>query len=100
MSKHEKEEKIVQRLERENRELKNTVRSMQRKLKQLNKGYYKFLIEEQLTQEEAVVEAKKIAKKICYQCHVGEMVKVTVGNRYWRQCTECDNRTKSKTEEK
>lgn len=98
MKKYEREDKIIDRLERENRELKNHIRGLTASIRKLNKGYNKFLFEDK--EKEAVVSAKKIAKKICYVCHVGSMEKVSLGNRYFRKCTNegCENRTKTKEE--
>lgn len=81
----------VERLEKQIRELKATNRSLERRLKKLNKGYYKI-------RDEGKIEEKDIPKevKICYSCRVGHLQLIDLGSRYYRQCNECKYHTKSK----
>lgn len=90
--KFERDEKIIDRLELENRNLKSENRLLRKRLKSLSKGYHKFLLED--GQNEAVEEAQEIAKKICFQCGIGEYKEIIVVNRRWRQCQECGKKGK------
>lgn len=94
--KFDKEGKILDKLQQENKELKQTNRRLQKQVKELSRGYYKFLYTE--TEEEtqkAVNQAKNVAKKICFDCNVGELQLTIIGSRYWRYCNNCSKRTKS-----
>lgn len=92
--KADREDRMLERLQLENRELKQTVRSLQKKLKQLSKGYYKFMVAQDEEQEkEAVQEAKETAKKLCYDCS-GEYKEIIIINRRFRQCQDCGKRGK------
>lgn len=93
MTKYDREEKALERLERENRELKNKIRSLTNSIRRLSKGYHKFLIEDK--EDEAVKSAKKIAAKICWDCH-GELKRLDIGTRYFYQCEGCLKTTPSK----
>lgn len=95
---HNREERINERLQEENRKLKAENRHLLKKLKQLSRGYYKFLYSDTHEEEqEAVKEAKAVAKKICFDCRVGELQLSIIGSRYWRYCNNCDKRTKTQS---
>jgi hypothetical protein len=86
----DREDRILERYQLENRELKQTVRSLQKKLKALNKGYYKFMVAQDEEQEkEAIEAAKETAKKICWACGTGEYKEIIVMNRRFRRCQDC-----------
>lgn len=91
MSKHKRTEDTVDRLEREVRSLKSTNRSLLRQLKKLSRGYKKFMVEDDHKEAHKMVEA--VARKICFECSVGEMKEIVVCNRRWRACTHCAHRT-------
>jgi hypothetical protein len=93
MSRYQREEKELERLERHVRELKKENKSLHKRLKQLSRGYYKFLSKD--TEEEAIEEAKQEAKKICWQCSVGEYKLIFIGNRRFRMCQHCGKRGKT-----
>lgn len=95
--KSDREDRILERLQEENRTLKQVNRSLQKKLKTLTKGYYKFLnSDSQEEEQEAVFEAKQVAGKICWDCKVGTLQLIDLVSRYYRQCDNCSKRTKSK----
>ena len=85
----------IERLERQVRELKSINKTLLRRVKNLNKGYYKFLDEEEKAQEEALEEVpvnKKDADKDCWDCG-GVFKVVLVHNRRFRLCQGCGKRT-------
>jgi hypothetical protein len=88
-----REEKIVERLERDNRELKATVRTLQKRLKKYSKG---FPVEEY---EEEVFHKELPKEKICYSCRIGKLMYVDLGNRYLRACSNCEYKTRSKSKD-
>lgn len=95
--KYSRDENSLERLEKENRELKSQVRSLSSRLKKLTRGYYKFLDEENQDEKEVIIEkAFKEAEKVCWACRIGKLHKVDLGFRYFRQCNNCEYRTKSK----
>lgn len=95
--KYEREERIIERLQQENKILKSENRHLRKKLKELSKGYYKFMIaEDEFKQDEAIQSAKKVAEKICYDCSVGNYKEIIIHNRRWRQCDNCGKRGKVK----
>lgn len=90
--KYEREQRIMERLTRENRELKQEVKSLRNSIRKLNRGVNK-LVDDEVIKEKDLPEA---AKKICFECCVGEMVKINLLGRSWRQCDSCTRRTKTK----
>lgn len=91
--KADREDKEIDRLEKDNRELKALVRQLNKRIKRLSRGYKKYLDEEPLKPE---VEEVQEEVKVCWNCARGVLEKIVVLNRYWRQCTVCDKRTKTK----
>lgn len=89
--KHDREQRVLQRLQSENRSLKQEVKSLRNSIRKLNRGYHKLEEEEKIEEKDIPIPAK-----ICYDCNVGEMVKTTILNRSWRQCSNCTRRTKVK----
>lgn len=96
MSKRQdREDRLIDRLQEENRTLKQINRSLQKQVKKLSRGYRKFLAVQGAEEEkEAVQEAKEVAKKICWQCNTGEYREVIIANRRFRQCQDCGKRGK------
>lgn len=90
--KYEREENLIEQLEKQIRELKSINRQLLKKLKVLNRGYHKFLIED--GENEAVEEAQEIAKKICWDCNIGNYELVIIANRRFRKCSECGKKGK------
>ncbi len=85
--KYNREERLTERLQEENRKLKSENKTLRRKLRETTKGYYKFMIAEDEEEEKKAIETvKTIAKKICYTCQIGELILVDLGVRYYRQC--------------
>lgn len=90
----EREERIIDRLNIENKKLKSENKTLRRKLRELSKGYYRFMVAEDEAQEkEAAEQAKEVAQKLCYECH-GEYKEIIVVNRRFRQCQDCGKRGK------
>jgi hypothetical protein len=102
-----KEEDLLQRLKRENDRLKKSISSLRKQLSRVDLDRYenlKDLLYKQANSDlnERIIEEKKKLKKKweCFVCRIGFMKIHTVsrrdGLRYYRKCTECDNRTKMK----
>lgn len=94
--KYDREQDGLERLEKENRELKSLNRSLVKRITKLSRGYYKYLDREEDAKEEALEQVTKEVKKVCFSCGIGELKKVDLGNRYYRQCTNCPKKTRSK----
>jgi predicted nuclease with TOPRIM domain len=93
--KYEREQSQLEHLEKEIKRYKEENRSLLKKLKVLNKGYYKYLYSETEAEEkEALANVKAIAVKICWNCNVGNYKEIIVINRRWRQCDNCGKRGK------
>lgn len=93
--KYEREERLIERLQTEAKKLKSENKTLRRKLHELSKGYYKFMVAQDDEQEqEAVYEAKEVAKKICYDCRIGDYKEIIILNRRWRQCQNCGKKGK------
>lgn len=90
----DREQNEIDRLNKENRELKSLNRQLHKKLKQLNKGYYKYLLNEDDDREKAIEEVKTVAEKICFDCSIGEYKLMTIANRRWRLCSYCGKKGK------
>lgn len=88
-----KKDSELERLEKQNRELKQEVRSLQKQLKKLNKGYRSYLTKEEKIETDAP-EPPKIER--CAECGKGEVTTRTVINRTWKECNVCDWKTKTK----
>lgn len=91
--KADREVRVMQRLQQENRSLKQEVKSLRNSIRKLNRGYDKLVEEEKIEEKDIPIPAK-----ICYDCNVGTLEKVSVFGRYWRQCNNCPKRTKTKME--
>jgi len=93
----DREDRLLERLQEENRTLKQMNRSLQKQVKKLNRGYRKFLaVQGEEEEREAVEEAKEVAKKICWDCNEGEFKKIEIAGRYFRLCNVCGKRGKTK----
>lgn len=94
VSKKRKDRDEVEELQKKIRELKSLNRSLHRQLKKINKGYRRIRDDEDSDEPEIIVVKPEI--KVCYECERGVMEKITIMNRYFRKCTNCNNRTKVK----
>jgi hypothetical protein len=90
----DREDRILENLRSELRIVKSENRQLRKRLKKLSRGYNKFLDESEEVQEAAVEEAKEIAKKICWDCNIGNYELIIIGNRRFRKCSECGKRGK------
>lgn len=93
----DREQRVIDRLEQENRELKKQVRSLQKHLKKLSRGYMNYLDQEDTNKEEALKEVKKSAEeaaKVCWTCGQKTYNIVHVANRRFRRCKECGKQGK------
>jgi predicted nuclease with TOPRIM domain len=88
---YDREDAALERLEKENRELKQAVRSLLKQLKKLNKGYNK-LHEEEKIQEKDI---PKPSEKICYDCG-GNYIKHELLGKTYRRCDNCGKRGRAK----
>ncbi|NJO65345.1 MAG: hypothetical protein HC836_46815 [Richelia sp. RM2_1_2] len=92
--KFEREQKIVDRLERENRELKQKLRQLTNSIRRLSKGHKK--LQEIEEPEELKREVRKVAEKICFECNLGTLQLQTILDKYYRSCNNCNYRTRAK----
>lgn len=88
----DREDRYIQRLEEEIRELKKTKKSLEKRIKKLSRGYRAYLDKD--FEEES--DPKQEEKKICWECGVGEYKLYVILNRRWRACSECGKRGKVK----
>ena len=88
MSKRKDDE--VDRLEQKIRELKSENRSLQKRLKKLNKGYYKLRDQDKIEEDDIPIEVKR-----CWDCNgEGEYRLIEIHRRRWRQCQNCGKKGK------
>jgi hypothetical protein len=97
VGRYDREDRIIDRLQRENKELKKENRSLQQRLKRVSRGYKAYLDKDPLEepsrhQENAKLEGRD-ADKVCWECN-GSLKVIIVGNRRFRKCDQCDKRTK------
>lgn len=93
--KHNREERINERLQEEVKKLKQENRQLRQRLKNVSKGYYKYLLETEDIVEENIIETNKNeVKKICWDCGIGEYKEIIVMKRRWRQCQSCGKKGK------
>lgn len=88
--KWEREDKIIDRLQLENKALKKQVKNLQKSIRRLNKGFHRL-------EEKEVIETKDIpseAKK-CWDCS-GNYEICVIMNRRFRKCSDCGKRGKVK----
>jgi hypothetical protein len=84
----------VQRLEQTVRDQKAIIRSLQKRLKKLNRGYKRERDTDKKPKEKE--EPELPAKKLCPDCGKGEEIERIVLNKRWLECSICDRRTKTK----
>lgn len=84
----DREEDLIQRLEKENRELKKTNRVLNRRIKRLSRGYKKAFDKD----DDPPAKPKE---NICTHCNKGKIERKTILNRTWNECSVCDYRTKT-----
>jgi hypothetical protein len=89
------DEETIERLENEIRELKSLNRSLLRRLKKVDKGYYKNRDEDDEESVEAPKEYFKEQKKSCTNCAKGELIEVSVAGRKFIRCELCGFRSKA-----
>ena len=103
----DKELDDLQKLKYENKRLKKQVSSLRKQLQRIDIDRYqnlKDLVRKQSVEdyEENIKQQKKQLKKKweCHSCRVGFMKIHTISRRdglkYYRKCTNCDNRTQVK----
>lgn len=88
--KHDRDEEIVDRLERENRELKALNRSLMRRLKKVDKAYRakQELVEAEeekvSRREDERAEEKKIGN--CPKCRENDLKEINLGRKVYMTC--------------
>lgn len=94
--KFKREEDLVERLEKENRELKASVRHLEKKLKKVDKNYRAELEEvkkEKAQEEDSGTYSVKVP---CLECGKGEILEVDLMKRIFLKCTVCDFKARKK----
>ena len=93
---YKREENQLDRLEKENRQLKALNKSLLKRLRKVSKGYNRFLMEEaEEEKQEALDEVGKEVDKTCWDCG-GDYKIIKILDRRWRQCQGCQKRGKVK----
>ena len=93
--KADREDRVIDRLERENRELKSTVRSLQKRLARVTKGYRG---DSDIPQEKP--KKKEPPKEtLCHECRQGNLTEVELIGRIIESCDFCEYR-KTRTKRK
>lgn len=92
--KYEREEKALVRLEQENRVLKATIRSLNKRIRNVVKGYNKELDNEYITSSKSFQEEP--IKSLCDQCNQGILSTIEVAGRTIKICDVCSYRSKAK----
>lgn len=88
--KNDREDDIVERLEKEIRELKSINRSLLKRLKKVDKEYHKSLDAAEETKEEDLQEiAKPIKLKNCNDCGKGTIKEINLMGRIFLECSGC-----------
>lgn len=91
--KHKREEDIVGRLEKENRELKALVRSLQRRLKKVDKEY-KTELEESNKERYLKEDAPELPDNKCTHCERGNIIETVISKWRFLRCNTCDFKEK------
>ena len=91
--KYDREDRIIDRLEQENKKLKQEVRTLQKRVKRLNFGYRKYLDTDPVEKEDK--KSVEIQQKKCYDCG-GSYNLIIIHNRRFRMCDNCGKRGKTK----
>ncbi len=81
----DKEESIVERLEKENRDLKSQIRSLSRQIKKLSKNQR---VEELFNEVETNITDREDHNR-CKECGKGYIVTIDLGPRKQKGCNTC-----------
>jgi hypothetical protein len=93
---NDREDRELDRLRKEVRDLKSTNKSLLRQVKKLSRGYNRYLAEEDDKKEEALEELiETTVEKTCWDCG-GNYKKVEICGRSFRTCDGCGKRGKVK----
>lgn len=84
--KFDRQETELERLQKENRELKSINRGLLKQVKKLSKGYYRYLADEENAKEEVEEFVEETVNKVCWDCGIGDYKEIVIINRRWRQC--------------
>lgn len=84
----EREEKIIDRLQIENKALKRRIKHLEKSIRKLNKGYDKLRVEDKVEEKDLPSEAKK-----CWECN-SEYREIIIANRRFRKCQGCGKQGK------
>jgi hypothetical protein len=89
--------KYLEMLKEENKRLKNDLKAVRRMLQQYNEAQEKGLYKDNeiVQSKKRIKEQELIEKWRCFDCKVGILELIIIGNRYIRKCNNCDRRTKS-----
>lgn len=96
--KQQREVDLVDRLEKENRELKSTVRTLQKRLKKIDKDYRVEL--EEASKERQLEDDQKVRKAPapkCLHCGKGNLFEVDLLGRVFVNCDSCTNKYRKPT---
>lgn len=91
---NKKEQDQVERLEKENRELKALNRSLLKQIKKLSKGIYKQEFEEAMdkkVEEHGQKEEPRPRERKCPNCaRTGGLISTEIAGRRFERCDHCD----------
>lgn len=80
----------LEQLKSENKELRSTVKSLERQLKKLNKEFKAEYNQDELIEED--IKDKTPKKQKCHKCARGNIQIVELGPKRLENCTVCDYR--------
>ena len=93
--KHQREEDVQARLEKELREAKELIRSLERRLKKIDKDY-KAEMEELSKEYQNKEKVQKTIKQKCEQCGKGNLFEVDILGRIFINCDSCNYKARKR----
>lgn len=94
MSKSDEDE--FEQIRKENRELKQTIRTLQKRIKKLDRGYNKTRNEKPPSKSDLNKMNTEVDDNDCPECGRGQIIATILANRVLTRCNNCDYRGKTK----